>query len=325
MTLLAKSADDRGIEETLFDHSVRAVETVRQLCDRLPFPAEERERLGKEVVLAAALHDIGKGASGFQEWLRKKRANWNGWRHEVLSAAFASNFPIVPEEVIFAVLTHHKQIPGEEDHGTLRWFASYGFDGLRQMCREFEENSAEIVRVWEQICDYIGRPELKTNATSPPARVGLRREWLSAGRQRNDLDFAKRREASLIRGLLVSGDHLASGHAEPPPPPVRLKDFPVGIDPRPFQELAGLTLGHAVLCAPTGSGKTEAALLWGAANQVENGRFFYVLPYTAAINAMHARLQRFLKDRRGSVGLLHGRAALRAAARISALANTMTP
>ena len=147
MTLLAKSADDRGVEETLFNHSVRAVETTRQLCDRLPFPKEERERLKKELDLAAALHDVGKGASGFQRCLRNEQANWNGWRHEVLSAAFASNFAAVPEEVVFAVLTHHKQIPGPEEHGTLRWFASYGFDGLRSMCREFSENSVEIVRV----------------------------------------------------------------------------------------------------------------------------------------------------------------------------------
>jgi hypothetical protein len=31
MTLLAKSADDRGVEETLLTHSVRAVETTRLL------------------------------------------------------------------------------------------------------------------------------------------------------------------------------------------------------------------------------------------------------------------------------------------------------
>jgi CRISPR-associated endonuclease/helicase Cas3 len=308
MTLLAKSADDRGVEETLLSHSLRVVEATRQLCDRLPFPTNERERLKKELDLAAALHDVGKGASGFQRCLRNEQANWNGWRHEVLSAAFASNFAAVSEEVVFAVLTHHKQIPGQEEHGTLRWFAGYGFDGLRSMCREFAENSAEIVRVWERICNYIGRPELKTDAAHPPSGVGLRPGWLDAERQRRDLDFAKRREASLVRGLLVSGDHLASGHAVPPPM-VRLRDFPVGIEPRPFQELAGLTLGHAILCAPTGSGKTEAALLWAAANQGENGRLFYVLPYTAAINAMHARLQGFLKGRPDSVGLLHGRAA----------------
>ena len=307
MTLLAKSADDTGAEETLFDHSVRVVETTRQLCDRLPFPAADRAYLKCKLELAAALHDTGKAAAGFQRWLRKQQANWNGWRHEVLSAAFASSFPGVTDEVIFAVLTHHRQIPGLHEQGALRWFASYGFEGWRGMCTEFDQNRPEFDRLWDQLCDRISRPELKTGG-APTLSIRLGQDWLDGTRQLREIEFEKRREASLIRGLLVSGDHLASGHSELPPM-IRLAEFPVGIDPRPFQTEASRTIGHAVLCAPTGSGKTEAAFLWAAANQTENGRLFYVLPYTAAINAMHGRLQRLLKGASDSVGLLHGRAA----------------
>ena len=307
MTLLAKSADDRGVEETLFDHSVRVIETTRELCERLPFPPPVRQRLARMLDTAAALHDMGKGASGFQRCLRKEQPNWNGWRHEVLSAAFASTFASIPDEVVFAVLTHHKQIPGQQEDGSLRQFGDY-FEGWRSMYQEFAENQAEIVRLWAEICDYIARPELKTESMQTSLGVRLGPEWLNSTRQLREVEFARRNEASLLRGLLVSGDHLASGHAVLPPM-VQLKDFSIGIDPRPFQSQASQTTGHAILSAPTGSGKTEAALLWAAANQAENGRLFYVLPYTAAINAMHARLQRFLQGRQDSVGLLHGRAA----------------
>jgi CRISPR-associated endonuclease/helicase Cas3 len=307
MTLLAKSADDTGAAETLFDHTVRVVETTRQLCDRLPFPAADRAPLRHKVELAAALHDTGKAASGFQRWLRGERANWNGWRHEVISAAFASGFPEVSDEVIFAVLTHHRQIPGLHEQGALRWFDSFGFEGWRSMCTEFEENQVEFRSFWDLICDRMCRADLKTDgARSLSIRLG--NEWLDAPRQLCEVAFDKRKEASLIRGLLISGDHLASGHSELPPM-VRLAEFSVGIDPRPFQIKAFQTTGHAVLCAPTGSGKTEAAFLWAAANQAENGRLFYVLPYTAAINAMHGRLQGILKGVSDSVGLLHSRAA----------------
>lgn len=51
--------------------------------------------------------------------------------------------------------------------------------------------------------------------------------------------------------------------------------------------------GNGVLTAPTGSGKTEAALLWAARNAVHDHAgtpFFYVLPYQASLNAMRARL-----------------------------------
>ena len=307
MTLLAKSADDKGVAETLFDHSVRVIETTRQLCDRLPFSVEGRVLLRSKLELAAALHDTGKGASGFQGWLRGERPNWNGWRHEVLSAAFASRFPEIGDEVIFAVLTHHRQIPGLHEHGTLRWFDTFGFEGWPGMCTEFNENRAEIDRFWDQIRDFIGYAALKTDSTRALA-VRLGPEWLNSTRQLREIAFDRRKEASLIRGLLVSGDHLASGHSELPPM-VRLAEFSVGINPRPFQLAASQTIGHAILCAPTGSGKTEAAFLWAAANQAENGRLFYVLPYTAAINAMHGRLQRLLTGASGSVGLLHSRAA----------------
>ncbi len=64
--------------------------------------------------------------------------------------------------------------------------------------------------------------------------------------------------------------------------------------------------GTPVLTAPTGSGKTEAALLWAGRQQEEQpGRLFYLLPYQASLNAMHDRLTRMFP---GSVALQHSRA-----------------
>ena len=42
------------------------------------------------------------------------------------------------------------------------------------------------------------------------------------------------------------------------------------------------------MIAPTGSGKTEAAVLWAAAqmNASPTARLFYTLPYQASMNAM---------------------------------------
>ena len=67
--------------------------------------------------------------------------------------------------------------------------------------------------------------------------------------------------------------------------------------------------GSAFLSAPTGSGKTEASLLWASANRsIENAgqRIFYVLPYTASINAMSKRLAKCFGEE--NVGVLHGKA-----------------
>ncbi len=114
MTLLAKSADAGGEPETLLTHTLAVVQMAHDLCDRLPLPLEARNDLRRKLELAAALHDIGKAAPGFQRVLAGEQANWNGWRHEVLSAGFASALKtVVPEEIVFAVLFHHKEIPGD--------------------------------------------------------------------------------------------------------------------------------------------------------------------------------------------------------------------
>ena len=65
-----------------------------------------------------------------------------------------------------------------------------------------------------------------------------------------------------------------------------------------FQKASGETTGQLLLSAPTGSGKTEAALLWSDKNQSDTlgNRVFYVLPYTASINAMYNRLKELVTN-----------------------------
>jgi len=75
------------------------------------------------------------------------------------------------------------------------------------------------------------------------------------------------------------------------------------------QTQASQTLGSTLLQAPTGSGKTEAALLWAARNGEElpgQPPVFYVLPYQASLNAMRSRFVKHFGDR--IVALQHSRA-----------------
>ncbi len=121
--------------------------------------------------------------------------------------------------------------------------------------------------------------------------------------------------ALALRGLVVMADHTASAGVDPA---VADLGEPLAVAARlglPGREaLYGHQLrvtdcrSHALLVAPTGSGKTEAGLLWASSvgsAAGAGGRVFYVLPYQASLNAMYDRLGGHFP---GRVALQHSRA-----------------
>ena len=111
-----------------------------------------------------------------------------------------------------------------------------------------------------------------------------------------------------LKGFLNACDYLASGGQYEILNAVengKLFNFK---ELRTTQELASKTKGSTFLIAPTGSGKTEASLLWADNNhnEIYSKRIFYMLPYTASINAMYNRLSKLLGNKE-FVGLSHGK------------------
>jgi len=79
---------------------------------------------------------------------------------------------------------------------------------------------------------------------------------------------------------------------------------------RPVQKPVGIHSGHLVLIAPTGSGKTEASLLWAIRNLKEMGgaKIIYLLPTMVTANSTWQRFCEFFGKE--NVGLTHSTANL---------------
>jgi CRISPR-associated endonuclease/helicase Cas3 len=313
-------AKDTGY--SLLNHSLDVVRVTKIVCASLPFPLAEKEEIARIAKQLAALHDVGKAASGFQDVLRGKAKRWH--RHEILSAAIASQIaPEIDGEGLLAIITHHKSIlPGVvQDKGEkclpsneLPFFEPNLFCQMIEDLRHNKTLLAELLASLSKSLQANWRIDLLDLDSMDLSH--LERAWLERLKgigQREFIPKEKRRSASILRGVLITSDHMASAGQTPvqPLPLARsteqvnsyeLRDMP----PLPFQVKCGETLGNTILKSPTGSGKTAAILLWAAGNQADNGRLFYVLPHTASINAMHQRLKNiYSSDGVDNVGVLH--------------------
>lgn len=338
----AKSAEKGagGKPETLAQHTWLVLERLAgfiQLRPELP-QVIGVPRLWHVLFWATFLHDFGKAASGFQARLRGG-TRWPH-RHEVLSLAFVDWVVpgLQPEEqawVVAAIVSHHKDAkeignlyppPDDPDddqlldriaelsptvvEGLWRWLVECSADWITAL--RLQEVGVEALHLSTE-----GNPA-SAMAVQSTARIYY---WLKVYR-RFTKDLAASREPALIigtlalRGHIVNADQSASAHAGALPRATFDAESVLRsrqIDSSSLynhQATAGQTNGSALLTAPTGSGKTEAALLWAArqATQEDLPRLFYTLPYQASMNAMELRLKEtFGADR---VGLQHGRSLL---------------
>lgn len=287
------------------------------------------------------LHDFGKAAPGFQGQLRGI-GRWPH-RHEILSLAFLSWLETcsTPDELILisaGIAYHHRDesqihkwyrppavyetlddlfgsmgIP--DDHVILnlyRWIDEYqeatvkqvGFPagaGVRLADLPSEDQALSLIK--EQSYDLI---------------LGYLRNLRMWSRRQKNGPYGSHSLGALALGGLVNWcDYTASAHVEQG---TDIDGFSLGhlkkvLDPKVFEspyshQIDSSKIDSGILVAPTGSGKTEAALIW-ACSQKDRGypvsRIMYMLPYQASMNAMYTRLEKVFS---GLIGLEHSRSML---------------
>lgn len=275
--------------------------------------------------LAIIVHDLGKSHLEFIKLLQGKNDNkWQGQRHELFSVPFIDGLDVklhVKQLLKLVVAGHHRDFEKLYKKYISKTYTSdltneFGDDGLLDYNNEFEKLLLTEVQQLLKDSFQIDLGEFK--AFSPAKFVG------SYLRKSNEGQFGVISDdyfnLLLLFGALKHCDHLGSAKVSYIEniesisfsflKNQQIKLQAKGNDFYYHQLQCANTIGNIILTAPTGSGKTESAMLWLQSQLLKSGqgRVFYILPFTASINAMFERLSS-TETGLGTekVGMLHGK------------------
>lgn len=284
-------------------------ETLKYLTPLLNRCGETPEQYEQKMKIAILMHDFGKLNCNFQEVMRtiiqgeKVNKNYH-FRHELLSFYYMLPFAVEWKKQkadfgypLFAVISHHKQIDQR-------------FDSFE---REFQKKSwpllskEEIEYGCKLLDEYQGiRPQIPSNTEVFPLTIKLILEnlfSLLSMEQRGIFKTSSRYDLRLLyaiaKGQLQYCDWIASSEEEIPKYTLtqegliqrlkqKLEEEGRTYVERPFHKKCAQAQGDVIAIAPTGSGKTEASLLWAA--QFDSKKIIFCMPTKVTSNSIYERM-----------------------------------
>lgn len=303
-------------DKSLLDHSTEALLMLRRLVSMMPhLLAREDLPLAEAMVL---FHDIGKINSAFQIQMISLSGNdllttdphdhqGNNIRHELLSAAiFAFVYPRTWLETV-SIYSHHKDLGFKT------------FNSAQHSCPDYDDESAlNLVTELRQVLqDTDPVPDL-ANKLSYLKQADKLYQVFRTVMQQMEINHPSRSAYIRRKGLLYLADWFSSGSVDPTPyfsyPCIDSESLGKAISQKKnvqlvnwhdYQTQCAGSDDSLLVIAPTGTGKTEAALLWAGA---KDGRILYLLPTRVTTNAIFKRLRHIFQDH--SVALVHSTALL---------------
>lgn len=306
--VLAKSEPPISLKQHI-EECLVVYDSLKKALQRLP--VKDLNHFWELIRLGIIFHDLGKSHSEFQKMLEGKRANWFHQRHELFSTPFIEYLDLPENDkslLKLIVVGHHKDFKFLFDHiqhsyKTGEDLFSFSEDGKLDWDEEVQKLNLPFIQ------SFLKEYEVPFNPGFLQLPIEIIKEYSLKPINSTRPNF---QELLLAAGALKQCDHLASAGI-----------FKVNIleekhfsflystlwTPYFHQQKASETKGNIVLRAPTGSGKTEASLMWLHAQIKENGqgRTFYILPFTASINAMFERLNERMQGNNEIVGVVHGK------------------
>lgn len=290
-------------KETIAEHTDQLLQGLKQIKEMYGKRIEGADdRFWEMLELAIRIHDAGKANVLFQNKLNK------AWGDAPLPTPFSPEQEI-PHNYLSIAFIPYRQLSFNKEEWKLLVDA-IGFHherDKRPMKSEIEDffTKSGMVKNIEAVYQHLSLPYQREKL---PNRLLY---WLERERLKSDHEIRKNpsyfKRHVLLKGLLHRLDHAASAHVEIE----RGGDESTGDKTRnfllhkyelhPAQRFAEQHGDkHLIMVASTGSGKTEAALLWAG-----NDKVFITLPLRVSLNAMHDRLTNREKIGLNYVGLLH--------------------
>ena len=318
MTALAKLDRSTGAKRTLIGHSLDVAHCVHAMLTR----GVSRRRLGAAIGLdlsdvhvarlavLAGLHDMGKATHGFQDRINR-RGRGTGHVAEAVAVVNAQGALSAkarlaicadlinawcddPQSVLYAIFCHHGEpVPQPRIDAamaalTQQWLEACGYDPIA----EIDALTKALLNVFPQsLGEAISIPATRRFEHALAGLI-MTADWMGSDTRFHPLvgdDSRPTAAIDLLDGTRWSGWHSGSE------PQALLGQFQARAAQVAMLELP-LTERLVFIEAPTGSGKTEAALIWAdrlvAANLVDG--MYFAVPTRSAATELHDRISKVM-------------------------------
>ena len=318
MTAIAKTDRETGATRSLIGHSLDVAHCVHEMLGR----GVARRRLSMacgiplndvhaaRIAVLAGLHDMGKSTNGFQDRING-RGRGSGHVAEAIAAIKATGtmpdsvrdavqadilnqWCDDPLSVLYAIFCHHGEPVSEAriaacmSELTAQWTTSDTYNPVAEVHVLTKTLLDVFPRALEQAVPF---PE-KTRFQHALAGLVMTADWMGSDTRFHPvLGDENRAQAArdLLDGTRWSGWHLGT------PSEAVLGNY----KPRAAQiSMLSLSITErlVVIEAPTGSGKTEASLIWAdrlvAAGLVDG--MYFAVPTRSAATELHARISKLM-------------------------------
>lgn len=313
--ILAKS---KPFKESLIAHTENVIAIWKELKNRYEVILNKDDDFWRRSFLSVLFHDFGKVALNFQLVIQEKKKfqKEEYVRHEFLSGIILLYSDVKDYEQnpysLFAVFSHHKPLTDSlfQDENC---FADIVMEKesveiiYKDFINKMVDNGIKIFNPpFDLVAIFLNRAKKDNDGKN--LYYSSFHKFFSIYKQRPDISENDRKEYILYKALLNISDWTASGHTS------LLENYSFTVDQlkcaiiiklqeegkdqiangfqfRGFQ-LNSKVQGNVLAIAPTGSGKTEASLIWASQKQ-EQSKILYLLPTRITSNAIYDRLTNY--------------------------------